>query len=239
MFRQHSSLKGRDCKMKMKSRKLSVLFFLLLTAVMLLFGFTPKAFADEPSLSTSYSFYLYKNGNNHAWLYMNGDSSSSKYSIKKVTVSDKSVMTVKKAVDCGQLGVNCTLKKAGKVTVRLWLKNKKSGKVTKYSAKVQVTKYSNPVKTLKIGSKNYAKYFKNNNYGYWVKKSISGKILITPSKGWELIEIAKVNQKNGRMSYPKYVKNKKFTISNNYSCEFGFRNKKTGMLCYVCLGVQK
>ena len=225
--------------MKMKSRKLSVLFFLLLTAVMLLFGFTPKALAQEPSLSPSYRFFIYKNGDNHAWLYMDGDSSSSKYSIKKVTVSDKSVMTVKKGEFYGQLGANCTLKKTGKVTVRLWLKNKKSGKVTKYSAKVQVAKYSNPVKTLKIGSKNYAKYFKDNDYGYWAKKSISGKLLITPSKGWELIDIIKVNQKNGRISYPKYVKNKKFTISNNYSCEFGFRNKKTGILCYVFLGVRK
>ena len=223
--------------MKVKTRKISVLFFLLLTTVMLLFGLAPKALADEPLLSPSYRFFLYENGDNHVLVYLNGDASSSKYSINKVTVSDKKVMTVKKGVGGGQLALNCTLKKTGKVKVNLQLKNKKSGKIKKYSSIVQIAKYSNPVKTLKIGSKNYAKYFKDNNYGYWVKKSISGKIVITPSKGWELVDILKASQKTGKITHPKYTKNKKFTIPKRYLCQFAFRNKKTGILCYLCLGV--
>lgn len=75
---------------------------------------------------------------------------------------------------------------SGKLTVKVW----KNGTKKTYKINVKVVKYKNPVKSLKIGSKEYAKKFKNNDILGNVKFPVSKKkISIKPASGWKVKSI--------------------------------------------------
>ena len=70
---------------------------------------------------------------------------------------------------------------------------------------VNVVKYVNPFKTLKVGKKSYVKKF-NSKVEYKTSKKVSGKLVITPKKGWQLIELRKYIHKKSQYIN---IKNKK------------------------------
>ena len=82
--------------------------------------------------------------------------------------------------------------KAGKAKITIYVKYIDTGETfKKLTTTVTVYKYSNPFKKIKIAGKDYTKKFKKDDE--YTKKTdtgdISGKVSITPAKGWKIKEI--------------------------------------------------
>ena len=98
-----------------------------------------------------------------------------------------------------------SVKDNGKTRYYLWVTIKKKGTTTlsfkwgskNYKVKYTVKKYTNPVKTFKVGSKNYAKLFAPSKQTYDSEAAsgastatkFTGKLKITPVKGWKVKKI--------------------------------------------------
>ena len=102
-------------------------------------------------------------------------------------ISGKKYATVKLKKLDKKLNILLIPKKPG--TVKFSFKFKEGGKTTSHTVRVKIVKYVSPVSKIKFGSKNLTKKFKNAFfYGIKAKKK-TGKITVTPKKGWKLENI--------------------------------------------------
>ena len=120
--------------------------------------------------------------------------------------------------------------KAGKATVSFKAKYTGSENWTDITLEVKSTKYVRPCKSIKVGKKNYTKKF-NNSSLFYSKKKISGKVNVTPAKGWKITGIWYYKFKKDK---EKRIKNKtKITLNNGDYLYVEF--KKKGVYEYVVI----
>ena len=148
----------------------------------------------------------------------------------KCKSSDPDVAVVEKDGGVGDEDIYyfITLKKPGKTTLKIPVKNEKT-----YTLKLTVTKFKNPLKQFKIGKKNYTKrYASSTDYGLKGRKNVEGILSIKPAKGYKLkkITIYQVyHQDDGYQSHDIQTVKDGDYIKMEYSSEMIIRlqNKST------------
>ena len=160
-----------------------VLFALIATALIAMtvmaeeekFGFLNTAEYEITKPITS--FYL---------LPTNGNGQCVKKSLK--IISGKKYATVKLQKLDKKLNILLTPKKPGTVTFSF--KYKEDGKVTSHTLKAKIVKYVCPVSKVKFGSSKLTKKFKTSFFCSIKGKKKTGKLTVTPKKGWKVESIS-------------------------------------------------
>ncbi len=102
-------------------------------------------------------------------------------------ISGKKYATVKLQKLHKKLNILLTPKKPG--TVKFSFKYKENGKITSHTLTVKIVKYVCPVSEVKFGSSNLTKKFKTAFFCSIKGKKKTGKLTVTPKKGWKLENI--------------------------------------------------
>lgn len=169
--------------------------------------FSSTAYSDEMKLSKIYKgtqkIMMVGNAENDT-ITFEADAfkpiTKAKSSNKKVaSVKVVKIPEIKTAYEYqqGHYRIELRLKKAGTTKVSFTYKGKKR------SCTIKVVKYSNPFKTLTIKGKSFKKKFTaksvhrasglNDFRVFTSDGNFSGKIKVTPSKGWKLVKIVQVS----------------------------------------------
>jgi len=149
--------------------------------------------------------------------------------VKNLKCSNPKVVSVSLTeADDRSFYITCNPRKAG--TANIQFQVKVQGKTYKYAIPYTVIKYTNPVKTLKIGSVNYASKFKKSGV-YIIGKKFSGKLYITPQKGWKLDRLYTYTELDDAepeecMQIHKYKKGMKITVNKGQHLSVEFKNTK-------------
>ncbi len=162
---------------KKRKRLLAMVALMLLTA---LFCKT-SVFAAESkidSIKKKQILPLTKNSYYRIW-ELDKKGSIVKNSLK---VSKPSVLQVKTVKEGSIPKLYLAPRKTGKTKISF--KYKYGGRTKTCKFNIKVVKYTNPFSKLMIGSKNYARHFKNSTLEYGTGKEVKGTIQVVPASGW-------------------------------------------------------
>ena len=153
--------------------------------------------------------------------------------IKKVDITSSKPSVIK--IDSSGFLV---VKKPGTTKLTIKVKDKK-GKTYKFKSNVKVVKYTNAFKSFKIGTKEIKSKFKKYSGTYFESGQLkTGKIKITPNKGWKLksikYEAYNYSEDKEPVHISKKIKNKaKINLNRgkgwDYYLTVKMYNKKTGL----------
>lgn len=120
--------------------------------------------------------------------------------------------------------------KAGKSKITFTVQYNATGKKQTFTTTIMAQKWTNPLKTLKIGSTSFQKKFAKTSFiQYSSSKTLSGKLVVKPSSGWQLVSIKKNNSSTLKTSTLK--NNKTYQINpERESILITLKEKKTGFL---------
>lgn len=210
-----------------KTKKLMTLLAMIILAFGMVNVRTLKTQAASPSVSKKETYCYYKNMSIPYEIEISGFVSGTKATNLKNSNPD----VVKAYIDKNIGNVWFTIRKPGTAKISFRYKGKK------FTQTVSVVKYENPCEWFKIGNKDYNKCFKKTRY-YSLngKKDLTGTINIKAKKGWKLKKIKTLNMYDGE----KKVKNRsKIVVSTKgtgTAVYAYFKNVKTGVEQWVCLG---
>ena len=144
-------------------------------------------------------------------------------------ISGKKYATVKLQKLDKKLNILLTPKKPG--TVKFSFKYKENGKITSHTLKAKIVKYVCPVSKVKFGSSKLTKKFKTSFFCSIKGKKKTGKLTVTPKKGWKLENIYIFDGKKDTQ-----IKNgSKITLKRGMNLSIMLSNIKSGK--YVSLHV--